>query len=92
VGTLFARPTEFLHRKATSVEHELTSQIYPCCSISSSFFLGMDLKLDNKSALVSGSTAGIGFAIAQILVQEGTSVATNRAALRADCGVVCSIV
>ncbi|MFQ4141575.1 SDR family NAD(P)-dependent oxidoreductase [Chlorogloeopsis sp. ULAP02] len=34
----------------------------------------MDLKLDHKSALVSGSTAGIGFAIAQMLVQEGTSV------------------
>jgi NAD(P)-dependent dehydrogenase (short-subunit alcohol dehydrogenase family) len=34
----------------------------------------MDLKLDGKSALVSGSTAGIGFAIAQGLIIEGASV------------------
>ncbi|KYC35112.1 oxidoreductase [Scytonema hofmannii PCC 7110] len=34
----------------------------------------MDLKLQGKTALVSGSTAGIGFAIAQGLVQEGASV------------------
>lgn len=34
----------------------------------------MDLKLQDKSALVSGSTAGIGFAIAQALTQEGASV------------------
>ncbi|NJM72865.1 MAG: SDR family oxidoreductase [Scytonema sp. RU_4_4] len=34
----------------------------------------MDLKLHGKSALVSGSTAGIGFAIAQGLAQEGASV------------------
>jgi NAD(P)-dependent dehydrogenase (short-subunit alcohol dehydrogenase family) len=37
----------------------------------------MDLKLDGKSALVSGSTAGIGFAIAQLLAQEGASVILN---------------
>ncbi|WP_341526877.1 SDR family NAD(P)-dependent oxidoreductase [Nostoc sp. UHCC 0302] len=37
----------------------------------------MDLKLDGKSALVSGSTAGIGFAIAQLLAQEGASVIVN---------------
>jgi NAD(P)-dependent dehydrogenase (short-subunit alcohol dehydrogenase family) len=34
----------------------------------------MELKLHGKSALVSGSTAGIGFAIAQGLAQEGASV------------------
>jgi NAD(P)-dependent dehydrogenase (short-subunit alcohol dehydrogenase family) len=34
----------------------------------------MDLKLQDKSALVSGSTAGIGLAIAQGLTQEGASV------------------
>lgn len=34
----------------------------------------MDLKLHGKSALVSGSTAGIGFAIARGLAQEGASV------------------
>ncbi|MEH2193658.1 MAG: SDR family NAD(P)-dependent oxidoreductase [Nostoc sp.] len=37
----------------------------------------MDLKLHGKSALVSGSTAGIGFAIAQGLAQEGASVIVN---------------
>ncbi|MBW4616254.1 MAG: SDR family oxidoreductase [Desmonostoc vinosum HA7617-LM4] len=37
----------------------------------------MDLKLEGKSALVSGSTAGIGFAIAQTLAQEGASVIVN---------------
>ncbi|MUG98863.1 SDR family NAD(P)-dependent oxidoreductase [Scytonema sp. UIC 10036] len=34
----------------------------------------MDLKLQGKTALVSGSTAGIGFAIAQGLALEGASV------------------
>ncbi|MEH2416268.1 SDR family NAD(P)-dependent oxidoreductase [Nostoc sp.] len=37
----------------------------------------MDLKLHGKSALVSGSTAGIGFAIALGLAQEGASVIVN---------------
>ncbi|MBW4644020.1 MAG: SDR family oxidoreductase [Goleter apudmare HA4340-LM2] len=37
----------------------------------------MDFKLQGKSALVSGSTAGIGLAIAQILAQEGASVIVN---------------
>ncbi|QMS87155.1 SDR family oxidoreductase [Nostoc edaphicum CCNP1411] len=37
----------------------------------------MDLKLQGKSALVSGSTAGIGFAIALGLAQEGASVIVN---------------
>jgi NAD(P)-dependent dehydrogenase (short-subunit alcohol dehydrogenase family) len=37
----------------------------------------MDLKLHGKSALVSGSTAGIGLAIAQALAQEGASVIVN---------------
>ncbi|WGV23337.1 SDR family NAD(P)-dependent oxidoreductase [Halotia branconii] len=37
----------------------------------------MDLKLQGKSALVSGSTAGIGLAIAQALAQEGASVIVN---------------
>ncbi len=34
----------------------------------------MDLKLEGKQALVTGSTAGIGFAIAAALVKEGASV------------------
>src|SRR5271170_1989206 len=37
----------------------------------------MDLQLTNKKALVTGSTAGIGFAIASILAQEGASVIVN---------------
>ena len=37
----------------------------------------MDLKLTNKTALVSGSTAGIGLAIAKALAQEGASVILN---------------
>lgn len=37
----------------------------------------MDLKLTNKIALVSGSTAGIGLAIASALAQEGASVIIN---------------
>ena len=37
----------------------------------------MDLQLTNKKALVTGSTAGIGFAIASLLAQEGASVIVN---------------
>jgi NAD(P)-dependent dehydrogenase (short-subunit alcohol dehydrogenase family) len=37
----------------------------------------MDLQLRNKKVLVSGSTAGIGFAIASLLAQEGASVVVN---------------
>jgi NAD(P)-dependent dehydrogenase (short-subunit alcohol dehydrogenase family) len=37
----------------------------------------MDLQLQNKRALVSGSSAGIGFAIAQSLAREGASVVIN---------------
>src|SRR5438132_11196267 len=37
----------------------------------------MDLQLTNKKALVTGSTAGIGFAIASLLAEEGTSVVVN---------------
>jgi NAD(P)-dependent dehydrogenase (short-subunit alcohol dehydrogenase family) len=37
----------------------------------------MDLQLTNKNALVTGSTAGIGFAIASLLAQEGAAVVVN---------------
>src|ERR1700716_1415792 len=37
----------------------------------------MDLKLDGKKALVTGSTAGIGLAIAEALAMEGASVIVN---------------
>ena len=37
----------------------------------------MDLQLNNKLALVTGSTAGIGYAIAKILTQEGATVIVN---------------
>lgn len=37
----------------------------------------MDLQLNGKRALVTGSTAGIGFAIAEALAREGASVVIN---------------
>lgn len=37
----------------------------------------MDLKLDGKRALISGSTKGIGFAIARLLAAEGAHVIVN---------------
>ncbi|MFX1708722.1 SDR family NAD(P)-dependent oxidoreductase [Chitinophaga sp. CC14] len=37
----------------------------------------MDLQLTSKTAFVSGSTQGIGFAIARLLLQEGAAVVIN---------------
>ncbi len=37
----------------------------------------MDLQLTDKRALITGSTAGIGFAIAEVLAGEGASVIIN---------------
>jgi len=48
----------------------------------------MDLQLRNKTALVTGSTAGIGFAIASLLAQEGAAVVMNgRSQRRVDEGI-----
>ena len=45
----------------------------------------MDLQLTNKKALVTGSTAGIGFAIASLFAEEGASVVvTGRSPQRAQ--------
>jgi NAD(P)-dependent dehydrogenase (short-subunit alcohol dehydrogenase family) len=45
----------------------------------------MNLQLQNRRALVSGSSAGIGFAIARLLAVEGASVVVNgRSAERVD--------
>jgi len=37
----------------------------------------MDLQLNGKRALITGSTAGIGFAIAKVLAEEGAQVIVN---------------
>ena len=48
----------------------------------------MDLKLTDKVALVTGSTAGIGFAIAKALAAEGAHVYVNgRTQERVDAAV-----
>jgi NAD(P)-dependent dehydrogenase (short-subunit alcohol dehydrogenase family) len=48
----------------------------------------MDLQLTGKKALVTGSTAGIGFAIASALAREGASVIVNgRTQARVDAAV-----
>jgi NAD(P)-dependent dehydrogenase (short-subunit alcohol dehydrogenase family) len=45
----------------------------------------VDLQLTNKKALVTGSTAGIGYAIASLLAQEGASVVvTGRSQRRVE--------
>ncbi len=41
----------------------------------------MDLGLKNKTALVTGASAGLGFAAAMALAQEGARVAINSRSL-----------
>jgi NAD(P)-dependent dehydrogenase (short-subunit alcohol dehydrogenase family) len=48
----------------------------------------MDLQLQGKRALITGSTAGIGFAIADVLTREGASVIVNgRTQARVDAAI-----
>src|SRR5437899_300012 len=48
----------------------------------------MNLQLDGKKALVTGSTAGIGFAIARSLAREGAAVViTGRTQERVDSAI-----
>lgn len=48
----------------------------------------MDLQIKGKRAVVSGSTAGIGYAIASALAREGAAVVVNgRTATRVDAAV-----
>ena len=37
----------------------------------------MNLQIENKTALITGSTKGIGFAIARLLAEEGANVIVN---------------
>lgn len=48
----------------------------------------MDLELDSKLALVSGSTAGIGHSIAETLAAEGARVIINGRTQRGVGGAV----
>ena len=51
----------------------------------------MNLQIDNKTALVSGSTKGIGFAIARRLAREGAKVIVNGRTDKAVAGAVAQI-
>ena len=61
-----------------------TAATTECCASKNSVFyrdgsIGtMNLQLENKTALITGSTKGIGFAIARLLAEEGANVIINR--------------
>ena len=50
---------------------------YGLCLVHWDWQLNMDLKLKNKTAFISGSTAGIGYATAKTLLGEGAKVIIN---------------
>jgi NAD(P)-dependent dehydrogenase (short-subunit alcohol dehydrogenase family) len=53
-----------------------------------SHLMRMDLQLEGKRALVTGSTAGIGYAIAEALAKEGTTViVSGRTPQRVDAAI-----
>ena len=51
----------------------------------------MDLQLTDKLALVTGSTAGIGYAIAEALAREGARVIVNGRTQKAVDGAVAAL-
>ena len=53
----------------------LTAVLFAFCF--SAPALSLDLELDGKRALISGSTSGIGYAIARTLLEEGAEVIIN---------------
>ena len=65
---------------------------YPINNIGRSAAHSMNLKLADKTALVSGSTKGIGFAIAIGLAREGTRVIVNGRAEKAVAEAMAQIV
>jgi NAD(P)-dependent dehydrogenase (short-subunit alcohol dehydrogenase family) len=67
------RPTSSLWLLARSKRLSPVAPPTTCWAIGN----GMDLQLKGKLALVSGSTAGIGFAIAAALAAEGAQVIVN---------------
>ena len=67
-------------RSRSSLEPGISNESFQLsCSRESPLFISprMDLQLTGKRALVTGSTAGIGYAIAEALTREGAHVIVN---------------